>query len=246
MWDQSVGTNLRSMDVAERQRAMAEALHAADYAVYAYLQLGQDSAAYAIVRRLPELAAKFDPAAVTGAAPGSAGVFALAAMPARYALERGAWEEATRLTASSSQWPYAEAMIWFARALGSARTGDLAAASGATDSLAVIQARLTQSGESYWAEQVAIQQLGAAAWLDLASGRNQQALERMREAATREAATEKSAVSPGPLAPARELLGDMLLELGRPSEALSEYRTSLEREPGRRRTREGIAKAERQ
>ena len=167
-------------------------------------------------------------------------------MPARYALERGAWEEATRLEAASTKWPYAEAMTWFARALGAARTGEIAAASVAVDSLAAIQGRLAQSGEVYWAEQVAIQQMGASAWLDLASGRKQQALERMREAATREAATEKSAVSPGPLAPARELLGDMLLELGRPSDALAEYRTSLEREPGRRRTREGIAKAERQ
>ena len=246
MWDQSIGTNLRSMEVAQQQGSLAEALHAADYAVYAYLQLGQDSAAYSIIRRLPDLAAKFDPAAVTGAAPGSAGVFALAAMPARYALERGAWEEATRLEAASTKWPYAEAMTWFARALGAARTGEIAAASVAVDSLAAIQGRLAQSGEVYWAEQVAIQQMGASAWLDLASGRKQQALERMREAATREAATEKSAVSPGPLAPARELLGDMLLELGRPSDALAEYRTSLGREPGRRRTREGIAKAERQ
>ena len=246
MWDQSVGTNLRSMEVAQQQGSLAEALHAADYAVYAYLQLGQDSAAYAILRRLPELAARFDPAAVTGAAPGSAGVYALAAMPARYALERGAWGEATQLEAASTQWPYAEAMTWFAKAIGSARTGELAAANVAVDSLAAIQARLAQSGESYWAEQVAIQQLGASAWLDLASGRKEQALDRMRQAATREAATEKSAVSPGPLAPARELLGDMLLELGQPSEALTEYRASMEREPGRRRTREGIAKAERQ
>jgi tetratricopeptide (TPR) repeat protein len=245
MWDQSIRTNLRSMEVAEQQASLAEALHAADYAVYAYLQLGQDSAAFNIVRRLPELAAKFDPSAVTGAAPGSAGIFALAAMPARYALERGAREEATRLTAAASAYPYAEAMTWFAKALGAARSRDVAAAGEAVDSLAAIQARLAQSGESYWAEQVAIQQLGASAWLDLAIGRGEQALERMREAATREAATEKSAVSPGPLAPARELLGDMLLELGRPDEALTEYRASLEREPNRRRSVEGISRIER-
>ena len=244
MWDQSIRTNLRSMSVAEQQGSLAEALHAADYAVYAYLQLGQDSAAFAIVRRLPELAAKFDPAAVTGAAPGSAGIFALAAMPARYALERGAWEEAARLTATSSAYPYAEAMTWFAKALGAARTGELATAEEAADTLAAIQARLTQRREEYWAEQVAIQQLGAAAWLDLASGRSQQALEQMREAATREAATEKSAVSPGPLAPALELLGDMLLELDRPAEARKAYEASLEREPERRRSLEGLRRAD--
>ena len=245
MWDQSIRTNLRSMEVAEQQASLAEALHAADYAVYAYLQLGQDSAAHAIIRRLPELAAQFDPAAVTGAAPGSAGIFALAAMPARYALERGAWEEATRLEPAPSAYPYAEAMTWFAKGLGAARTKDLALAGAAVDSLGAFQARLAERKEAYWAEQVAIQQLGASAWLDLAIGRGEQALERMREAATREAATEKSAVSPGPLAPALELLGDMLLELDRPAEAREAYETSLKSEPARRRSVEGISRIER-
>lgn len=243
MWDQSIRTNLRSMAAAEQQESLAEALHAADYAVYAYLQLGEDSAALAILHRLPELAARFDPAAITGAAPGSAGIFALAAMPARYVLERGAWQEAARLTAASTAYPYAEAMTWFAKALGAARTGELTVAQAAVDTLAAIQARLAQSREDYWAEQVAIQQLGAAAWLDLASGRGELALQRMREAATREAATEKSAVSPGPLAPARELLGDMLLELDQPVEARRAYEASLEREPERRRSFEGLRRA---
>ncbi len=244
MWDQSIRTNLRSMGVAEQQGSLAETLHAADYAVYAYLQLGQDSSAHAIIQRLPELAAKFDPAAVTGAAPGSAGVFALAAMPARYALERDAWEEAARLEPVPSDFPYAEAMTWLARGLGAARLKDLALAAEAVDSLSSFQARLAQHKEAYWAEQVAIQQLSAAAWLDLAAGRGEQALEKMHEAATREAATEKSAVSPGPLAPARELLGDMLMELGRSEEALAAYKESLEREPGRRRSLQAVAELE--
>jgi hypothetical protein len=243
MWNESVATNLRSMDVAMVQGSLAEALHAADYAVYADLQLGRDSAALAIVRRLPDIAQRFDPKAVTGAAPGFAGVFALAAMPARYALEREAWQEAATLQVTPSDYPFADAMTWFARALGAARGGDTTTAGIAADSLAAIHTRLKNAGESYWAEQVAIQQLAAGAWRDFAAGRKAQALIGMHQAVVLEAATEKSAVSPGPLAPARELLGDMLFELGRPTDALAEYRASLEREPGRRRSEEGIRRA---
>ena len=243
MWNESVATNLRSMDIAMAQGSLAEALHAADYAVYADLQLGHDSAALAIVRRLPDVARRFDPKAVTGAAPGFAGVYALAAMPARYALEREAWREAAALPVTPSDFPFADAVTWFARALGAAHGGDTAAAGIAVDSLAALQARLVKAGEAYWAEQVAIQQLGAAAWRDFAAGRKAEALIGMRQAVEREAATEKSAVTPGPLAPAEELLGDMLLALGRRTEALAEYRASLEREPGRRRSAEGIRRA---
>jgi hypothetical protein len=125
-------------------------------------------------------------------------------------------------------------MTYFARALGASRTGDLAKAKAAIDSLASIQQRLSAKGEGYWAEQVAIQHLAAQAWLDLAEHRETDALVRMREAATREDATEKSAVTPGPLAPARELLGDMLMELNRPAEASAEYRATLQKEPNRR------------
>jgi hypothetical protein len=125
-------------------------------------------------------------------------------------------------------------MTYFARALGASRTGDLAKAKAAIDSLASIQQRLSAKGEGYWAEQVAIQHLAAQAWLDLAERRESDALMLIREAATREDATEKSAVTPGPLAPARELLGDMLMELNRPAEASAEYRATLQKEPNRR------------
>jgi hypothetical protein len=236
MWEESIDANRRSMETAMSSGSIAEVLHAADYAVYAYLQLGKEAEAKAILARLPELAARFDPNAITGAAPGSAGVFALAAIPARWVLERGAWAEAAALEPKATDYPYAEAMTYFARALGAAGTRDLAKAKAAVDSLASIQQRLTAKGEPYWAEQVAIQQLGAAAWLDLVMDRKDQALERMREAARREDATEKSAVTPGPLAPARELLGDMLTELGRFEEAKAEYRATLTKEPNRRRS----------
>ena len=234
MWEESVNTNKRSMEVALSTGSIAEALHAADYAMYAYLQMGRESDAKAILDTLPVLAARFDPNTITGAAPGSAGVFALAAIPARWALERSAWGEAAALQPKASDYPYAEAMTYFARALGASHTGDLAKAKAAIDSLASIQQRLSAKGEGYWAEQVAIQQLAARAWLDLAQDRESEALARMREAVTREDATEKSAVSPGPLAPARELLGDMLMELNRSAEARAEYRATLEKEPNRR------------
>jgi hypothetical protein len=209
--------------------------------MYAYLQMGKESEAKAILDGLPALAARFDPNAVTGAAPGSAGVFALAAIPARWVLERSAWDEAAALEPNASAYPYTEAMTYFARSLGASHTGDLTKAKASIDSLASIQQRLGAKGEAYWAEQVAIQQLAAQAWLDLAEKRETEALGLMREAAAREDATEKSAVTPGPLAPARELLGDMLMELNRPGEATAEYRATLKKEPNRRHALRRVA-----
>ena len=133
-------------------------------------------------------------------------------------------------------------MTYFARALGASHTGDLGKAKASIDSLTSIQARLSAKGEGYWAEQVAIQHLAAQGWVDLAEHRESDALAHMREAATREDATEKSAVTPGPLAPARELLGDMLLSLNRAEEARAEYRTTLQKEPNRRHALNGSAR----
>jgi hypothetical protein len=242
LWEESISTNARSRESALATASIAEALHASDYAMYANLQLGREAEAKAILDGLPALAARFDPTAVTGAAPGSAGVFALAAIPARWALERRAWAEAAALEPKASAFPYTEAMTWFARALGASHTGDLPKARAAIDTLAAIQARLAAKNESYWAEQVAIQHLAATAWLSFAERVPNVALMRMRQAADREDATEKAAVTPGPLAPARELLADMLVELDRPAEALVEYRAVLQREPGRRHTLRSIAR----
>jgi nucleotide-binding universal stress UspA family protein len=240
MWQESVDANNRSMKAALAAGSIAEALHAADYAVYACLQLGKAAEAKAILEQLPSLAARFDPTAISGAAPGSAGVFALAAIPARWALERNAWAEAAALVPKASDYPYAEAMTYFARSLGASHTGDLEKAKIGIDSLGFIQKRLSASGEAYWAEQVAIEGLAAQAWLDLVDHRTNDALMLMREAAMREDATEKSAVTPGPLKPARELLGDMLVELNRPSEATAEYRATLVKEPNRRHALSGL------
>jgi hypothetical protein len=234
LWEQSVDANTRSMKVALESGSIAEALHASDYAMYAYLQLGKNAEAKAILDGLPALAARFNSNAITGAAPGSAGVFALAAIPARWVLERRAWAEAAALEPRASAFPYTEAMTYFARSLGASHMADTARARAAVDSLAAISQRLSAGGESYWAEQVAIQHLIAQAWLDFADRRTDEALQTMREAVSREDATDKSAVTPGPLAPARELLADMLMDLHRTEEARAEYRATLLKEPNRR------------
>ncbi|MEP7067368.1 MAG: hypothetical protein ABI889_15140 [Gemmatimonadota bacterium] len=243
LWESSARTNRRSVAVALRDSSIAEALHASDYMEYAYLQLERNSAAKAVLESLPALAQRFDPNAVTGAAPGSAGVFALAAIPARYALERRAWKEAAALVPTPTAYPYAEAMTYFAHALGSTHLRKQDAARGDVDSLNQIHRRLLGSAEPYWAEQVDIERLGAQAWMELAAEKREEALAHMSEAAEREDATEKSAVTPGPLAPARELLGDMLLEVGRPRDALVEYRRTLVKEPKRFRSVHGAWQA---
>ena len=135
-------------------------------------------------------------------------------------------------------------MTYFARALGASHTRNFENARGSIDSLDAIRQRLSTGGEKYWAEQVRIQHLAASAWLNLAQGHTREALARMREAATREDATEKSAVSPGPLAPSRELLGDMLIALGRRTEARVEYRATLVKDPNRRHARRALVLAE--
>ena len=242
-WSESVRANQRSNEAALRDSALGEALHASDYLEYAFLQMRRDADARAVRDRVPALAARYDPNVVRGAAPPSAAFFAVAAIPARYALERGAWAEAVALTPRPSDYPYTEAMTYFARALGAARLKRVGLARESVDSLAAIAPRLAMRNEPYWEEQVQIQRLGAQAWLHLAEGKTTDALAHMSEAATREDATEKNAVTPGPLAPARELLGDMLMELGRPKEALTEYRATLEREPNRYRALAGARRA---
>ena len=171
MWEESIRANERSKATALETGAIAEALHASDYAMYANLQLGREAGAKAILDGLPTLAARFDPNVVTGAAPPLAAYFAIAAIPARWTLERGAWREAASLTPKPTSYPYCEAMTYFARALGAAHTDDLPRAHSAVDSLGAIAKRLAASGDTYWAEQVAIQELGARAWLEFAEHR---------------------------------------------------------------------------
>jgi tetratricopeptide (TPR) repeat protein len=243
LWQESVDTNRLSEQSAMRDGAATEALHALDYQTYGHLQMAQDRAAREVLDRLPAVAATFDPAAITGgAAPPMAGFYALAAIPARYALERGAWQDAAELPVPSSGTPFTIAMTHFARALGGARSGHPAAAREDVSRLAVLRDQL-ENQDAYWAEQVDIQWRVAGAWTAYADGRTEEAIAALRAAADIEDATDKAAVTPGPLAPARELLGEMLLEAGEAQDALRAFEATVAKEPGRFRGAFGAARA---
>jgi tetratricopeptide (TPR) repeat protein len=242
-WQESVDTNRLSEQSAVRNGVATEALHAMDYQTYAYLQMAQDGAAREVLGRLPAVAATFDAAATAGgAAPPMAGFYALAAIPARYALERGAWQEAAELQVPASGTPFTIAIVHFARAIGAARSGHAAAAAGDVARLAALRDQL-KGQDDYWAEQVDIQWRTATAWVAFANGRSTEGIEAMRAAADIEDASDKAAVTPGPLAPARELLGEMLLEAGKASDALEAFEASVAKEPGRFRGAFGAARA---
>ena len=243
-WDESIEANLRSAEAAHRERAVSDEMHAMDYLVYAYLQTARDAAAREVATALGELLAGLPQEGASGlTAAAAGGHFAAAAIPARYALERAAWAEATKLELRASPLAWVDAMTWFARAIGSARSGDAASARRAADALQQLHARLVTENERYWAEQVEIQRRGALAWTAMAEGHSGDALTEMRTAAEREDATEKNAVTPGPLAPARELLGDLLVEMKQPAQALAEYEATLKKEPNRFRSLYGAGRA---
>ena len=243
-WQESIDSNVAAAAAARREGQTAEELHASDYEIYAYLQTGQDKAARQMMYSLPEIASRFDPKVVIGGAGGpAAGYFALAAIPARYALERRDWKQAAELTPRETPFPYTEAMTWFARGLGAARLGQAPAARESVAALKQIRERLLKAGENYWARQVEIQELEVGAWAALAEGKKEEALRQMKSAAELEDGTEKSAVTPGPLAPARELLGEMLLEMNEPAQALEQFEATLKKEPGRFRALYGAAHA---
>lgn len=243
-WQESIDTNIAAATAARREGQTAEELHATDYETYAYLQTAQDEVAARIVDSLPEIATRFDPKAVISGAGGpSTAYFALAAIPARYALERQDWKQATQLVTRETPFPYTEAMTWFARGYGAARLGQTAEANESAIALQGIKERLSKADEKYWALQVEIQQIAVAAWAAFAAGKKEEALRQMKLAAEMEDGTEKSAVTPGPLAPARELLGEMLLQIHEPAQALQQFEETLKKEPGRFRALYGAARA---
>jgi tetratricopeptide (TPR) repeat protein len=243
-WEESIETNIASAAAAKREGSIPEQLHASDYLVYAYLQSGRDAEAAAVVQSAAKTVAGLNAnAPQTGAAPPSAGFFATAAIPARYVLERGDWSAAAKIEPRSTTIPYADAISWFARGLGAARLGDIPKARDAAKALDEIRLKLAQAGEPYWSLQVEIQEINVLAWTSFAEKDTDYALTRMRAAVAKEDGTEKSAVTPGPLAPARELLGEMLLQLNRPADALKEFEATLAREPNRFRALYGAAHA---
>jgi hypothetical protein len=243
-WQESIDSNIAAAAAARREGQTSEELHASDYEIYAYLQTGQDQSAKSLANSLPEIASRFDPRVlISGAGPPSAGYFALAAIPARYALERQDWKQAAQLTLRETPFPYTDAITWFARGLAAARLGQATKANESAAALQQIRVRLLKSDETYWALQAQIQELAVRAWAALADGKNDDALHQINTAAELEDATEKSAVTPGPLAPARELLGEMLLQTNQPAQALEQFEAALKNEPGRFRALYGAAHA---
>jgi len=240
-WKESIETNRRSAEAARKSNGGAgEELHALDYQTYAYLQIAQDKEAKAVVDHAIAVVGGAEGAAA-GAA--GAGAFAVAAIPARYALERGAWAEAAALQARPANTAYTEAITHFARAVGAARSGNPAAATADIDRLAALRDTLRDAKDAYWTEQVDIQRRVALAWQTFAQGRKDEAITLLGAAADAEDATDKSAISPGPLAPARELFGFMLLEAGKPKEALAAFESTMKKEPNRFRSLYGGASA---
>ncbi len=246
LWKDSIASNLASADAAKRHVARTlpgaasfDWLHALDYLEYAYLQTGQDRKAAEVVKEVGAVE-KLD-------LPNFAAAYALAAVPARHALERRRWSEAAALSVrpASFPWdryPYAESITHFARAIGAARSGDPALAREAVAKLEALRKRLVGK-DAYWAEQVEIQRRAAAAHLALAEGKKEDALALARSAADLEDSTDKHAVTPGAILPAREMLADMLIELGQPKQALAEYEASLATAPGRFQGLLGAARA---
>jgi len=234
-WADSAATNKRSAEVALKGNDVMEALHASDYMVYAYLQMARDTDAKKVMEETQTLGG-LNPAV-------QAGFYAQAAMPARYTVERGDWSGAKKLQPTASKFQWVEALTHFARALGAARTGDPAAAEKDVQQLASLRDALKAAKNAYWATEVEINRLGAAAWTALAQSKNDEALSLMRTAADTEDKSEKHIVTPGRIVPARELLGEMLLELKRPAEALKEFEASAQREPSRFRGLAGAAQA---
>lgn len=234
LWDESISMNIRSAKAAKQHPAgdkiSLHYLHALDYLAYSYLQQAQDKKALEVVETTLALNSPLQPHV--------ASAYTLAAIPARYALERQQWTIAAQLkprTPDSYPWdnfPAMEAITHFANALGAARTGDKKGAEKALKRLSELHAQ-AEKGSVYWAKQVEIQRLSALAWYLFHQGKHEQALLTMQNAADMEATTEKHPVTPGEIIPARELLADMLLEMKKYQQALIEYETTLRRSKNR-------------
>jgi hypothetical protein len=257
LWPESIASNRDSADaalaLADKYPAASafDALHALDYLVYAYLQGSQDAEARAALAEVAELAT------LGMKQPTFAAAYSLAAAPARYALEREAWSEAAALPLSMTKsgaidpfieerYAYTSAITYFARAIGAAKTGDVAAAGAAISELATRQQRLAKSpppGVYDWASHVEAQRMTATAFLERAKGNDEKALELLTASAALEERVGKNPVTPGSVLPARELLADLYLELGRPREALVQYESSLVQAPNRLRSLQGAARA---
>lgn len=240
LWEESILSNLDSAAAAHRHSLPGDELHALDYLMYAYLQRGQDRKARELLAELRE-----NPEGISSY---FAGLYASAAMPARYVLERHQQMEAALLQPPAGAFPggryaFTGAVFHFTRGLGAARTGDLAAARETVAQLEAARDAVKHAKGDYWAGVVEVQRQTVVAWLSLAEGKKEEALEQMRAAADREDALGKHPVTPGAVLPARELLGEMLLELEQPEPALEEFEAVLRASPNRFNALYGAARA---
>lgn len=232
-WKESIASNIASAKAAKADKEWDDGMHGMDYMVYAYLQLGDDTHARGVV----------DEMTATQGYKRFAGFYAQAASEARYVVERGDWAGAMALVPRTTQTLYADAVTHFARALGAARAGKPEAAEADIAKLAELRDKLAAAKDAYWPSIVDIQRQVATAWVLNAQGKHDEALAAMRAAADAEDKTEKHPVTPGPLAPARELYGAMLLERGQAAEALAAYEATMKKEPNRLNAFIGAAKA---
>ena len=234
-WSESIASNVASARSAKGSSDFSDELHAMDYLVYAYLQLGQDDKAKAVVDEMGKVTG-FSETFIPGP-------YAEAASPARYVLERGDWKAAEALTVCPSPLANVQAISYFARALGAARAGDPEAAKPDIARLGELRDKLRDAKDAYWSEQVDIQARIASAWVLYAEGKKDDALKAMSDAADAEDRTEKHPVTPGTPKPARELYGEMLLDNGRAAEALTAFEATLKKEPNRLGAYAGAARA---
>src|SRR5262249_35425163 len=246
-WQESIDTNIRSHDVAMSRHDVGEGLHAWDYEMYAYLQTAQDREAKKILDGVAAIVSQPPSGGGMPGMPGMtgnpAGGWAATAIPARWAAERGQWAEAAALQVRPSPQPFVEAITRFTRALGLARSGKPDAARAEIDQLEALHEKEVQAKDPYWTTQLEIQRQAAEAWALWAEAKKAKALETLMAAAALEDTTEKSAITPGPIAPAHELLGEMFLEANRPLDALKEFEASLKKEPNRFRSVFGAGRA---
>jgi tetratricopeptide (TPR) repeat protein len=226
MWQDSIQSNLAAAESAKNLGWAQEESHSLDYLVYAYLQGAQAGAARDILQRLATV--KVDEKARTLPVD-----YAQAAVPARFALEQRRWADAAALTPAPSRFPATRALTYYARALGAAHIGAVDEVSAAVRELTAVRDALLESKQDYWAKQVEVQRETAQAWLAWAHGNSNEAVKLMRAAADLEDTTYKHPITPGQLLPARELLGDLLLEVNQPAQALAAYESSLKLTPNR-------------
>jgi tetratricopeptide (TPR) repeat protein len=234
-WKESIASNAAAARAAKQGKEFHDQLHAMDYLVYAYLQTAQDQKAQSVIDEMAPISG-FTETFI-------AGPYALAASPARYLVERGDWKGAAELQVRPSPLAHVQAITYFGRALGAARSGNPQAAKADILKLAELRDKLREAKDAYWAEQVDIQWQVAGAWLLYAEGKHEAALKAMSAAADAEDKSEKHPVTPGVPTPARELYGAMLLERGMAQEALAAFEATLKKEPHRLGATLGAAKA---